>query len=47
MLPIPASVKVNAVASGKKVKETGNHSFNLFTPTFALKKRYRAQRKTR
>ena len=47
MLPIPAPVNVNVVVSGKKEKETGNHSFHLFTHTFAWKKEYMAQRKKR
>ena len=38
MLPIPAPVKVIVDVSGKKEKETGNHSFHLFKHTFYMKK---------
>ena len=35
MVPIPTLVKFTVVVSGKRGKETGNHSFHLFTQTFA------------
>ena len=35
MMPVPAP-KSNVLVSGKKDKETGNHSFHLFTHTFDL-----------
>ena len=39
MLPIPTPVRVNAVVSGNKEKETGNHSFHLLL-THLREKRY-------